>query len=68
VTGLVTAVSLSPEHGPLKLNQRSVRLLEGRGVEGDAHLGEEVKHRSRVRRDPAQRELPPGPHRSLEVV
>jgi MOSC domain-containing protein YiiM len=57
MSGVVTAVSLSPEHGPLKRNQESVRLLEGRGVEGDAHLGEEVKHRSRVRRDPAQANL-----------
>ena len=38
MSAVVTAVSLSAEHGPLKLNQASVRLLEGRGVEGDAHL------------------------------
>jgi MOSC domain-containing protein YiiM len=45
MSGVVTAVSLSPEHGPLKRNQESVRLLEGRGVEGDAHLGENVTTR-----------------------
>jgi MOSC domain-containing protein YiiM len=35
-----------------KPNQESIRLLEGLGVEGDAHMGETVKHRSRVMRDP----------------
>ncbi len=34
-----------------------MRLLAGLGVEGDAHLGETVKHRSRVRRDPTQPNL-----------
>jgi MOSC domain-containing protein YiiM len=29
-----------------------IRLLEGLGVEGDAHMGTTVKHRSRVARDP----------------
>ena len=31
--------------------------MEGLGVEGDAHLGEKIKHRSRVRRDPTQPNL-----------
>ena len=30
-----------------------IRLIAGLGVEGDAHLGETVQHRSRVRRDPS---------------
>jgi MOSC domain-containing protein YiiM len=34
-----------------------VRLRVGRGVEGDAHAGATVKHRSRVRRDPTQPNL-----------
>ena len=34
-----------------------VRLLAGLGVEGDAHMGRTVKHRSRVRRDPSQPNL-----------
>jgi MOSC domain-containing protein YiiM len=34
-----------------------IRLLAGLGVEGDAHMGETVKHRSRVARDPAQPNL-----------
>ena len=35
----------------------SIRLLAGLGVEGDAHMGETVKHRSRVRVDPTQPNL-----------
>jgi MOSC domain-containing protein YiiM len=35
----------------------SIRLLKGLGVEGDAHMGETVKHRSRVARDPTQPNL-----------
>jgi MOSC domain-containing protein YiiM len=35
----------------------TVRLLAGLGVEGDAHEGVTVKHRSRVRRDPTQPNL-----------
>lgn len=34
-----------------------ITLIEGRGVEGDAHCGELVKHRSRVRQDPTQPNL-----------
>jgi MOSC domain-containing protein YiiM len=40
-----------------KANQTSIRLIEGLGVEGDAHAGATVKHRSRVRRDPGQPNL-----------
>ncbi len=50
---LVVAVSLSPAHTFSKPNQGSMRLLAGLGVEGDAHAGETVKHRSRVARDPS---------------
>jgi MOSC domain-containing protein YiiM len=50
----VTAVSRSASHTLLKPNADSIRLVAGLGVEGDAHLGERVKHRSRVRRDPTQ--------------
>ena len=53
----VTAVSRSATHTMLKPNQRSLRLLAGLGVDGDAHNGETVKHRSRVRRDPTQPNL-----------
>jgi MOSC domain-containing protein YiiM len=50
----VTAVSRSASHTLLKPNADSIRLVAGLGVEGDAHLGERVKHRSRVRRDPTE--------------
>ena len=55
--GVVTAVSRSPAHTLIKPNQERIRLLSGLGVEGDAHLGETVKHRSRVARDPSQPNL-----------
>jgi MOSC domain-containing protein YiiM len=51
VSGVVEAVSSSPGHTMRKPNQASVRLIEGIGIEGDAHAGAEVKHQSRVRRD-----------------
>ena len=55
--GSVTSVSRSGGHTFSKPSQGSIRLLAGLGVEGDAHLGEKVKHRSRVARDPAQPNL-----------
>ena len=55
--GVVTAVSRGATHTLLKPNQDSIQLLTGLGVEGDAHLGQTVKHRSRVARDPSQPNL-----------
>jgi MOSC domain-containing protein YiiM len=55
--GVVTAVSLSAQHHFSKPGQLSIRLLVGLGVEGDAHLGVTVKHRSRVAKDPNQPNL-----------
>lgn len=55
--GVVTAVSYSGTHTLAKTNQERIRLLAGLGVEGDAHMGETVKHRSRVARDPTQPNL-----------
>jgi MOSC domain-containing protein YiiM len=40
-----------------KPNVDAITLLEGLGVEGDAHCGVTVKHRSRVARDPSQPNL-----------
>ncbi len=57
MTGRVVAVSVSPTHTMTKLNQPTIRLLAGLGVEGDAHMGATVKHQSRVRRDPTQPNL-----------
>src|SRR5438067_5658836 len=55
--GRVEAVSRSATHSLSKGNQAAIRLLEGLGVEGDAHAGTTVKHRSRVARDPSQPNL-----------
>ena len=55
--GSVAAVSRSATHSLIKGNQPAIRLLEGLGVEGDAHAGTTVKHRSRVARDPHQPNL-----------
>jgi MOSC domain-containing protein YiiM len=52
MAGSVVAVSRSPSHTLSKPTQGSIRLLAGLGVEGDAHQGVTVKHRSRVARDP----------------
>jgi MOSC domain-containing protein YiiM len=54
---VVTAVSLSKSHSFSKRAALSIRLVAGLGVEGDAHFGETVKHRSRVARDPSQPNL-----------
>jgi MOSC domain-containing protein YiiM len=51
MTGRVIAVSLKAKHGVKKVNQLSVRLIAGEGVEGDAHCGPTVRHRSRWRKD-----------------
>lgn len=53
----VTAVSRDPAHAFSKDTQPSIRLLAGLGVEGDAHLGVTVQHRSRVAADPSQPNL-----------
>ncbi len=55
--GIVAAVSCSRSHSFSKPNRDSIRLLAGLGVEGDAHQGTTVKHRSRVAKDPTQPNL-----------
>ena len=55
--GVVVAVGRSPGHTFGKPLQDRIRLLACLGVEGDAHLGKTVQHRSRVARDPAQPNL-----------
>ena len=55
--GVVVAVSRSAAHSMSKPRVDAIRLLAGLGVEGDAHMGETVKHRSRVRRDPTRPNL-----------
>ena len=55
--GSVVAVSSRIGHHFSKTPCLSIRLLTGLGVDGDAHMGVTVKHRSRVRRDPTQPNL-----------
>jgi MOSC domain-containing protein YiiM len=40
-----------------KSNCASIRLVAGLGVDGDAHMGTTIQHRSRVARDPTQPNL-----------
>ena len=55
--GIVLAVHRSPTHSFSKKPALSIRLIAGLGVEGDAHAGETVRHRSRVARDSTQPNL-----------
>jgi MOSC domain-containing protein YiiM len=55
--GVVVAVHRSATHTMSKAACGRIRLLEGLGVEGDAHMGATVKHCSRVARDPTQPNL-----------
>ena len=57
MTTSVVAVSRSARHTFSKQNAESIHLLEGLGVDGDAHMGVTVKHRSRVRADPTRPNL-----------
>lgn len=52
--GRVVSVSRHGSHQFSKTPSESIRLLAGLGVEGDAHCGATVKHRSRVRQNPNQ--------------
>lgn len=49
---IVAAVSRSPNHTMTKPQTGCIRLVAGLGVEGDAHQGVTVKHRSRVAKTP----------------
>ncbi len=55
--GTVAAVACAPDHTFSKPVAERIRLLAGLGVEGDAHLGRTVQHRSRVARDPSRPNL-----------
>jgi hypothetical protein len=50
--GHIVAVAARRGHHFSKSVQLSIRLRTGLGVEGDGHMGERVKHRSRARYDP----------------
>ena len=53
----VLAVHLSSSHSFSKFAEESITLLPGLGVQGDAHSGATVKHRSRVAQDASQPNL-----------
>lgn len=53
--GIVVSTAFHSDHAFSKTPSAQIRLLTGLGVEGDAHCGETVKHRSRLNRVP----LPP---------
>jgi MOSC domain-containing protein YiiM len=53
----VVAVARDGQHRFSKVTVDEIRLVEALGVDGDAHLGRTVQHRSRVRRDPSQPNL-----------
>ncbi|HWI80560.1 MOSC domain-containing protein [Ramlibacter sp.] len=53
----VLAVHRSASHSFSKFAEEAIVLVAGLGVEGDAHAGTTVRHRSRVARDPSQPNL-----------
>jgi len=55
--GFVVAVARDGEHRFSKQPVPEINILTGLGVEGDAHQGTTVKHRSRVKVDPTQPNL-----------
>jgi len=54
---LVDSVHRSAVHAVTKERVDRITLVVGHGVDGDAHLGSTVQHRSRVARDPTQPNL-----------
>lgn len=56
-SGEVAAVHLAPDHGFSKRTAPEIEVVAGLGVEGDAHQGARVRHRSRVAADPTQPNL-----------
>ncbi len=53
----VVSVSARNTHGSGKDILTQISLIVGQGVDGDAHCGETVKHRSRIAKDPTQPNL-----------
>lgn len=50
--GTVIAVSCDGTHRFSKPNRASIRLIEGHGIEGDAHAGRFIQHRYQARQTP----------------
>ena len=57
MAGRVISVGADNGHRFSKPRRDAIRLLAGLGVEGDAHCGVTVQHRSRVAADPSQPNL-----------
>lgn len=57
MAGYVLAVAKDAHHRFSKQLARELQILTGLGVQGDAHKGVTVKHRSRVAADPGQPNL-----------
>ena len=57
LSGSVEALHRSDGHTFSKTGRHDVVLVAGLGVEGDAHAGATVRHRSRVAKDPTQPNL-----------
>ncbi len=57
MSGFIVALSRSEAHAFSKNAEPRLTLIEGLGIEGDAHAGVTVQHRSRVARDPSQPNL-----------
>ena len=55
--GIVRGLASDDRHRFSKVPQERITLVEGLGVEGDAHAGRTVQHRSRVAADPDQPNL-----------
>lgn len=56
-TPTIEATSLSPKHSFSKTPQLSIHLIEGLGVEGDAHAGATTQHLYIRRKDPTRANL-----------
>src|SRR5215470_18252332 len=52
MSAIVIAVSRSRRHTFSKPNELMIRLVAGLGIEGDAHMGEKVKHRYHAAKNP----------------
>ena len=57
MSATVAAVHYAGDHTFSKQPVREIELIAGLGVRGDAHLGAQVQHRSRVTADPTQPNL-----------
>lgn len=57
MSGAIVSLSRSAAHAFSKEPEPRLTLVAGLGIEGDAHAGATVQHRSRVARDPSQPNL-----------